>query len=80
MDSAGKGRIRKIQVLLSDSQNARLKKAARRSGVTASAYIRVALERELALEEQLARECARQPSPAGAERRVSRGALQPLLF
>lgn len=80
MTSRTTGRIKKIQVLLSDSQNARLKSAARRSGVTASAFIRVALERELSLEEELARECARAPSPERAERRSSRSALQPLLF
>ena len=52
-------RNRKVQVILSDSQNSRLKQAARRSGVTKSAFVRVALERELALEDHLDLVCDR---------------------
>lgn len=53
-------RSRRIQVQLSPALDERLAKAARRSGVTKSAFIRVALEREFAHDRQLARECARQ--------------------
>jgi hypothetical protein len=80
MASSSSSRIRRIQVLLSDSQNARLKKAAQRSGVTASAFIRVALERELALEKELAQECARKPSPSRSDDRKFPVSLQPQLF
>jgi len=55
-------RSHKIQIHLSDSLNHRLSHAARESGVTKSAFVRVALEREFALEEQLARKCAEKPS------------------
>lgn len=51
-------RSRKIQIQISDSLNHRLSTAAKESGVTKSAFVRVALEREFALEESLARECA----------------------
>lgn len=49
----------KIQIHISDSLNHRLANAAKESGVTKSAFVRVALEREFALEEKLALECAR---------------------
>ena len=80
MSSLPSGSLKKVRVLLSDAQNSRLKQAARRSGVTASAFIRVALERELALEEQLAQQCGRQAIPDRRESDSSPAALQPLLF
>ena len=52
-------RSRKVQIILSDSQNSRLKQAAKRSGVTTSAFVRVALERELKLEDHLDLVCDR---------------------
>ncbi len=70
---------RKVQILLSEAQDSRLKEAARRSGVTKSAFVRVALERELALDDRLARECAAGGMLSRAERREP-DALQPLLF
>lgn len=70
-------RTREVRVLLSPAQDSRLDAAAKRWGVTKSAIIRVALDREFALDEQLARESAGAASP---ERKKSRGALQPLLF
>ena len=51
-------RSRKIQIHISDSLHHRLSTAAKASGVTKSAVVRVALEREFALDEKLARECA----------------------
>jgi predicted DNA-binding protein len=54
--SARKSRV--IQIQISDSLNRKLSLAARENGVTKSAFVRVALEREFALDQQLARECA----------------------
>ena len=51
-------RSRKIQIHLSDSQDQKLSRAAKQSGVTKSAFVRVALEREFALDKRLDRECA----------------------
>jgi len=65
------GKSRKIQIHLSDFLNHRLSNAAKESGVTKSAFVRVALEREFALEEKLALECANQP---GARKLENRGA------
>ena len=56
------GKSRKIQIHISDSLNHRLSHAAKESGVTKSAFVRVALEREFALEEKLAIECALKPA------------------
>ena len=49
-------RSRRIRVHLSDSQDQKLSLAAKRSGVTKSAFVRVALEREFAYEQQLNQE------------------------
>jgi predicted transcriptional regulator len=68
---------RKVQVTLTDAQNSQLDRVARRYGVTKSAIIRVALQREFALEDQLTREYA---DLAHSEKQKNRGALQPLLF
>ena len=70
-------RNRKIQILLSDSQNDRLSRAAKRSGVTKSAFVRVALERELKLDDQIDLEIKRKPAPPKEERVDKR---QPHLF
>ena len=61
-------RNRKVQILLSDSQNNRLSRAAKRSGVTKSAFVRVALERELNLDDQLDIEIKHNPAPSRKER------------
>lgn len=61
-------RNRKVQILLSNSQNDRLSRAAKRSGVTKSAFVRVALERELKLDDQLELEIKRKPAPPQEER------------
>ena len=58
MKASNKTRSRKIQIHLSDSQDQKLSRAAKRSGVTKSAFVRVSLEREFALDQRLDRECA----------------------
>ena len=50
---ADSSRSRKVQIILNDSINQRLNQAARQGGVTKSAFVRVALEREFALEGRL---------------------------
>ena len=57
---AGKeiGRIQRINILISESLNQELSQAAKRSGVTKSALVRVALERELIRDQELEREIA----------------------
>jgi len=70
------GKSRKIQIHLSDSLNHRLSNAAKESGVTKSAFVRVALEREFALEEQLALECANKPAARKLEDRGDRNQLR----
>lgn len=50
---------RRVQVQISAALHHKLDRAARDSGISKSAYLRVALEREFALEEQLEREIAR---------------------
>lgn len=69
------GKSRRIQVHLSDSLDHRLSNAAREYGVTKSAFIRVALEREFALEEQLALECARKPATGRSQDREDKKQL-----
>ncbi|MFN2281352.1 MAG: ribbon-helix-helix protein, CopG family [Anaerolineales bacterium] len=66
-----------VQISLTDAQNSQLDRMAKRYGVTKSAIIRVALQREFALEDQLTREYA---DLAHSEKQKNRGALQPLLF
>ena len=68
---------RVVQITLTDAQKSQLDRVARRYGVTKSAIIRVALQREFALEDQLTREYA---DLAHSEKQKNRGALQPLLF
>jgi len=78
MASSPTSRSRQIKIQISASLNGQLSLAARRSGITKSAFIRVALEREFNHDRQLARECALKcltPEPESAER-IS----QPQLF
>ncbi len=70
------GRSRKIQIHLSDSLNHRLSRAAKDSGVTKSAFVRVALEREFALDQKLALECANQSAPRVKELRCDKNQLR----
>ena len=71
MTSQNSFRSRKIQIQISDSLNHRLSNAAKESGVTKSAFVRVALEREFALEQQLALACASQfPSTKTKKKRT----------
>ncbi len=58
MKSAYLDPCRTVQIQLNDSLNRQLSQAAKRCGITKSAFIRVALEREFSLDRQLARECA----------------------
>ena len=51
-------RSQRINILINQALNHQLSQAAKRSGVTKSAFIRVALEREFAREEKLEREIA----------------------
>lgn len=50
---------RRVQIQISADLHQKLARAARDSGVSKSAYLRVALERELAHEERLERELTR---------------------
>jgi hypothetical protein len=71
-------RSRKIQIHLSSSQDEKLSRAAKRFGVTKSAFVRVALEREFALDKRLDLECYRKEiKPEGLELEND---LQPRLF
>ncbi len=76
MASQNSFRSRKIQIHISDSLNHRLSNAAKESGVTKSAFVRVALEREFALEEQLALECANKPAARKLENRRDKNQLR----
>ena len=70
------GKSRKIQIHLSDALNHRLSNAAKESGVTKSAIVRVALEREFALEEKLAQKFANKPAARKLEERGERSQLR----
>ncbi len=76
MKVSSSGGSRKIQIHLSDSLNHRLSRAAKESGVTKSAFVRVALEREFALDQKLALECANQPAPRVKELRCDTNQLR----
>jgi len=71
-------KTRKIQIMISDSLNNQLSRASDRSGVTKSAFVRVALEREFAFDQQLDAECAR-ADKAQAQQPI-KGIPQPRLF
>lgn len=76
MASQNSNRSRKIQIHISDSLNHRLSNAAKESGVTKSAFVRVALEREFALEEQLALECSNKPARRNLEDKGDKNQLR----
>lgn len=67
---------RKIQIHITDSLNHQLSAAAKEFGVTKSAFVRVALEREFALEEKLALECANKPARRKVEDRENKNQLR----
>jgi hypothetical protein len=62
-------RSQKVQIILNDSLNQKLNLAAKRSGVTKSAFVQVALKRELALDRQLDRQLASNARPQKQEER-----------
>ena len=78
MDKGSREKTRKIQIMISDSLNNRLSRASDRSGVTKSAFVRVALEREFALDQQLDAECALADKAQVQE--PKKDIPQPLLF
>lgn len=78
MNNHPQKKSRKIQIQITDSLNNQLSRAADRCGVTKSAFVRVALEREFAHDQQLAVECAR--VDRGRKREQKEGLPQPLLF
>lgn len=51
------GKTKRINILLNDALNRQLKMAAEQSGITTSAFVRVALEREFARDKALDLEC-----------------------
>ena len=53
----------RINILISESLNSELSEAAENSGVTKSAFVRVALEREFALDKKLERDIKAQNLP-----------------
>jgi len=59
MDPSSLEKSRRVQIQISADLNRRLDRAARDSGISKSAYVRVALEREFAQEVQLEREISR---------------------
>jgi predicted transcriptional regulator len=62
---------RRVQIQISPALHRKLDKAARESGVSKSAYLRVALEREFSHQERLDREIARMTSEVRATSEVS---------
>ena len=76
MAASERGKSRKVLIQLSDSLSRRLDQAARESGVTKSAFIRVDLERELTLDQQLAREIQSKTHPRKQEERGDRQQLR----
>ena len=61
---------RRVQIRISAALHQKLARAARDSGISKSAYLRVALEREFAHEERLEREIARHRSSGNRKIRV----------
>ena len=78
MNTPTRDRSRKIQIQINESLNQQLSRAAERSGITKSAFVRVALEREFKYDQQLARECARSLADPAPSRRSDQN--QPRLF
>ena len=58
MVSESSRKSKRISILINESLNRQLSRAAKCSGVTKSAFVRVALEREFARDKQLELECA----------------------
>jgi len=57
MVSESSRKSKRINILINESLNKQLSRAAKCSGVTKSAFVRVALEREFARDKQLELEC-----------------------
>jgi len=57
MTSITCGKTKRINILLNDALNRQLRLAAKQSGITTSAFVRVALEREFARDKALDLEC-----------------------
>jgi antitoxin component of RelBE/YafQ-DinJ toxin-antitoxin module len=57
MVSESSRKSKRINILINESLNQQLSRAAKSSGITKSAFIRVALEREFARDKQLELEC-----------------------
>jgi len=57
MASENCGKSKRINIILNESVNQQLSQAAKSSGITKSAFVRVALEREFARDKQLELEC-----------------------
>jgi antitoxin component of RelBE/YafQ-DinJ toxin-antitoxin module len=57
MVSESSRKSKRINILINESLNQQLSQAAKSSGITKSAFIRVALEREFARDKQLELEC-----------------------
>jgi len=57
MVSESSRKSKRINILINESLNKQLSQAAKCSGVTKSAFVRVALEREFARDKQLELEC-----------------------
>jgi len=75
MAARNTGKSKKIQIHISDTLNHRLSSAAKEYGVTKSAFVRVALEREFALDEKLAQECSHKPAAKKIEERKDKNQL-----
>jgi len=58
MASESSRKSKRINIIINESLNQQLSRAADRSGITKSAFVRVALEREFARDKQLELECA----------------------
>jgi metal-responsive CopG/Arc/MetJ family transcriptional regulator len=58
MVSENLGKSKRINIIINESLNQQLSQAAERSGITKSAFVRVALEREFVRDRNLELECA----------------------
>jgi len=65
MASSTYKKTKRINILLNEALNRQLKLSAKQSGITTSAFVRVALEREFARDKALDLEC-RTHNPAGS--------------
>jgi antitoxin component of RelBE/YafQ-DinJ toxin-antitoxin module len=57
MVSESSRKSKRINILINESLNQQLSQAAKSSGITKSAFVRIALEREFARDKQLELEC-----------------------